>query len=86
MRTVIAGQSEPTQAQVEEGRAHNETWTWYPDDIPLRSLYGGDSRAALVTPGPHQPHHLPNSFSRWNGWSWNPAGMLQSVLDLSCRA
>ena len=49
IRTVIAGQSEPTQAQVEEGRLHNETWTWYPDDMPLRSLYGGDSRAALVS-------------------------------------
>lgn len=48
MRTVIAGQSEPTQAQVEEGKLYNETWTWYPDDMPLRSLYGGDSRAALV--------------------------------------
>ena len=58
MRTCIAGQSEPTQDQVEEGRLHNETWTWYPDDMPLRSLYGGDSRAALVIPssrtlGPH---------------------------------
>lgn len=49
MRTVIAGQSEPTQEQIEEGRQHNETWTWYPDDMPLRSLYGGDSRAALVS-------------------------------------
>ena len=50
MRTVVAGQSEPTQSQAEEGKLYNETWTWYPDDMPLRSLYGGDSRAALVSP------------------------------------
>ena len=45
---MIAGNAEPTAALIEDGRKHNETWTWYPDDMPLRSLYGGDSRAALV--------------------------------------
>lgn len=27
---------------------HNETWMYYPDDIPPRSFYRGDSRAALA--------------------------------------
>lgn len=48
VRTVIANNFHPTEAMIEEGKLHNETWVYYPDDNPLRSMYGGDSRAALM--------------------------------------
>lgn len=38
----------PSEALLAEGRQHNETWAHYPDDAPKRSLYAGDTRAALV--------------------------------------
>ncbi len=48
LRTLVATNETPPVWKVKEGRKHNETWTWYPDDEPLRSLYAGDSRAAMV--------------------------------------
>ena len=47
-RTLIAANFHPSEAMLADGRAHNETWVYYPDDVPLRSMYAGDSRAALM--------------------------------------
>lgn len=33
---------------IAEGLLHNETWGFYPDDNPRRSMYAGDTRAGLV--------------------------------------
>ena len=44
MRTFVAGNTPPSDTQIEEGKLFNETWSFYPDDVPLRSMYGGDSR------------------------------------------
>ena len=38
VRTLVASNEQPSDAQVEEGRAFNETWTWWPDDVPQRSM------------------------------------------------
>lgn len=49
IRTVIATNSTPSHALVREGEVHGETWVYYPDDKPpLRALYPGDVRAAVV--------------------------------------
>lgn len=48
MRTFIAHSDPPPQEVIEEAAMNNETWSWYPDDKPKRSLYPGDSRAGLV--------------------------------------
>ena len=36
MRVYIASNSTPSEAELEEGRKHNETWATYPDDHPKR--------------------------------------------------
>ena len=38
VRTLIASNEQPSIGQVEEGRGFNETWTWWPDDVPQRSM------------------------------------------------
>ena len=48
IRTVIATNSQPTTEVQAEGARNNETWVYYPDDLPARSFYRGDSRAALA--------------------------------------
>ncbi|KFM22999.1 hypothetical protein F751_0357 [Auxenochlorella protothecoides] len=48
IRTYIAGNTPPTPEVVAEGLLHNETWAYYPDDKPRRSMYAGDTRAGLV--------------------------------------
>ncbi len=49
IRTIIATNSTPSHALVREGEVHGETWVYYPDDKPpLRALYPGDVRAAVV--------------------------------------
>lgn len=45
-----------------DGRAHNETWMYYPDDTPLRSMYAGDSRAALM---PFLAHKVFGATYKW---------------------
>lgn len=62
MRTLIAANFHPSDAMQEEGRAFNETWIYYPDDVPLRSLYAGDSRAALM---PFLAHKVYGPTYKW---------------------
>eukprot|EP00891_Asterochloris_glomerata_P009889 jgi/Astpho2/9889/fgenesh1_pg.00152_%23_12_t len=62
MRTFVAGNTPPSDTQVEEGKRFNETWSFYPDDVPLRSMYGGDSRAALV---PYLAHKALGDSYKW---------------------
>ena len=38
VRTLVASNEQPSEQQVEEGRTFNETWTWWPDDVPQRSM------------------------------------------------
>lgn len=38
VRTLVASNEQPSEQQVEEGRNFNETWTWWPDDVPQRSM------------------------------------------------
>ncbi|KAK9816820.1 hypothetical protein WJX72_005362 [[Myrmecia] bisecta] len=84
VRTLIAGNVEPSPAQVEEGRPFNETWTWYPDDAPLRSLYGGDTRAALV---PFMAHRQLGDTYKWllygdDDTVWFIDGMMRILENL----
>lgn len=62
MRTFVAGNSPAPDVLVQEGKKHNETWSYYPDDMPLRSLYGGDTRAALV---PYLAHASFGDSYKW---------------------
>ncbi|KAL3131943.1 hypothetical protein ABBQ38_007639 [Trebouxia sp. C0009 RCD-2024] len=62
VRTYVAGNSPAPNALVQEGKLHNETWSYYPDDAPLRSLYGGDTRAALV---PYLAHASFGDTYKW---------------------
>ena len=62
VRTYVAGNSPAPNALVQEGKRHNETWSYYPDDAPLRSLYGGDTRAALV---PYLAHASFGDTYKW---------------------
>lgn len=48
IRTLIATNSDISDDIRAEALQHNETWIYYPDDIPPRSFYRGDSRAALA--------------------------------------
>lgn len=49
MRTIIATNSTPSHSLLREGEVHGETWVHYADDTPpLRALYPGDVRAAVV--------------------------------------
>lgn len=49
LRTIIATNSTPSHSMLREGTVHSETWVYYPDDKPpLRALYPGDVRAAVV--------------------------------------
>lgn len=36
MRTFIANNVPPPKSVIDEGLLHNETWGWYPDDVPKR--------------------------------------------------
>lgn len=62
VRTYVAGNSPAPDVLVQEGKLHNETWSYYPDDAPLRSLYGGDTRAALV---PYLAHASFGDTYKW---------------------
>ena len=62
VRTYVAGNSPAPDVLVQEGKLHNETWSYYPDDAPLRSLYGGDTRAALV---PYLAHASFGDSYKW---------------------
>ena len=62
MRTFVAGNAPAPDALVQEGKAHNETWSYYPDDVFLRSLYGGETRAALV---PYLAHASFGDSYKW---------------------
>lgn len=62
IRTLIAANFHPSEAMLADGRAHNETWMYYPDDVPLRSLYAGDSRAALM---PFLAHKVFGATYKW---------------------
>ena len=39
VRTLVASNEQASEQQIEEGRNFNETWTWWPDDVPQRSMY-----------------------------------------------
>ena len=62
VRTFVAGNTPAPDVLVQEGKLHNETWSYYPDDSPLRSLYGGDTRAALV---PYLAHDSFGDSYKW---------------------
>ena len=58
----MAGNTPAPDVLVQEGKLHNETWSYYPDDLPLRSYYGGDTRAALV---PYLAHEAFGDSYKW---------------------
>ena len=58
----MAGNTPAPHALIQEGKLHNETWSYYPDDSPLRSYYGGDTRAALV---PYLAHQAFGDSFKW---------------------
>ncbi|KDD73155.1 hypothetical protein H632_c2477p0 [Helicosporidium sp. ATCC 50920] len=62
IRAFIANNNPPSKKVVEEGLKYNETWSYYPDDHPRRSLYAGDTRAALV---PFLAHRHFGETYRW---------------------
>ena len=84
VRTFIANNNPVDAAQVEAGRDFNETWSYYPDDVPLRSLYGGDSRAALV---PFLAHVQLKDTYKWllygdDDTVWFLEGVMSMLEDL----
>ncbi len=84
VRTFIANNNPVDDAQVESGRQYNETWSYYPDDVPLRSLYGGDSRAALV---PFLAHTQLKDTYKWllygdDDTVWFLEGVMSMLEDL----
>lgn len=83
MRTFVAGNSPAPDALVQEGKKHNETWSYYPDDVPLRSLYGGDTRAALV---PYLAHAAYGDTYKWllygdDDTVWFPESVMKLLED-----
>lgn len=83
MRTVISSNNQPAEELLRDGQLHNETWVTYPDDNPLRSLYGGDSRAALV---PFLAHREVGNTYKWllygdDDTVWFMAGVLKLLEE-----
>lgn len=83
MRTFVAGNSPAPDALVQQGKQHNETWSYYPDDVPLRSLYGGDTRAALV---PYLAHAAFGDTYKWllygdDDTVWFPESVMKLLED-----
>ncbi|KAK9848859.1 hypothetical protein WJX84_012447 [Apatococcus fuscideae] len=84
VRTFIANNNPVDPEQVEAGKEFNETWSYYPDDVPLRSLYGGDSRAALV---PFLAHTQLQDTYKWllygdDDTVWFLEGVMSMLEDL----
>lgn len=44
----MAVDTEPTEEQRLEAQGAGETWVFYPNDLPKRSAYSGDTRWALA--------------------------------------
>ena len=83
MRTFVAGNSPAPDVLVQAGKKHNETWSYYPDDVPLRSLYGGDTRAALV---PYLAHAAFGDTYKWllygdDDTVWFPESVMKLLED-----
>lgn len=84
IRTVIATNSTPSQADHTDSQRHGEVWTMYPDDNPLRALYPGDTRAALA---PFIAHKLLGDTYKWMLYGDDDTfffveGVLDMVQDL----
>lgn len=84
VRALIASNEKPSAAQVEEGNMFNETWTWWPDDLPQRSMYVGDTRAAIV---PFLAHKQLGDTYKWllygdDDTVWFMEGVLDFLADL----
>ncbi|KAK9811263.1 hypothetical protein WJX72_000828 [[Myrmecia] bisecta] len=62
IRTVVLSDKASSNDRLAEGKQFNETWAAYPDDSPLRSLYPGDSRAALA---PFVAHSMLDNTFKW---------------------
>lgn len=68
VRTVIVSDALLSEEQARDAAAHGETWLFYPNDLPKRSAYSGDTRWALAPFLAHQA--LSNdSFSKSTGSS-----------------
>ena len=85
MRTFIASNKVLTLKQQQEAaQLHNETWTWWPDDEPRRSMYQGDTRAAIV---PFLAHEVLGDSYKWllygdDDTVWFIDSVLELVSDL----
>ena len=62
IRSYIALNVPPSEKILEEGRLHNETWSYYPDDRPRRYVHrlsaqmGGFGEVAASRPGESKEH------------------------------
>ncbi|KAK9917000.1 hypothetical protein WJX75_009748 [Coccomyxa subellipsoidea] len=63
VRTVVALDAQPSAEQQSEAAAAGETWVFYPNDLPKRSAYSGDTRWALTPFLAHQA--LNGSSYKW---------------------
>lgn len=54
IRTVVAMDAYPTEEQRRGAAEAEETWVFYPNDLPKRSAYSGDTRWALTPFLAHQ--------------------------------
>jgi hypothetical protein len=55
----VALDAQPSAEQQSEAAAAGETWVFYPNDLPKRSAYSGDTRWALTPFLAHQVDDLP---------------------------
>lgn len=54
IRTIVAMDAYPTDVQRTDAAEAGETWVFYPNDLPKRSAYSGDTRWALTPFLAHQ--------------------------------
>ncbi|BDA41187.1 hypothetical protein COCOBI_01-8420 [Coccomyxa sp. Obi] len=73
IRTAVAMDAYPTEEQRAEAAEAGETWVFYPNDLPKRSAYSGDTRWALA---PFLAHQALNS----SGYKWMLFGGADTVF------